>query len=239
MDQRWHFSCTPDQNRMDKRIWPVSGRPLNDRHLHNLETAKPIWRQPCTGRKRRPAPKSNERKGRFSENHSQTCNSPTWTRTSGCLHSKGSKREPKTMQWNTASRPWVAQPQLENPPGRRPSSYEDFFSSQISRTDVRRGVLSSPPVACTTYRRTSFLVFRTWQIIERTCVGSRPNGLANPFPSCCTTPLPTQTSLPHTGIKMNFSATPRGGMLFGRLVEQSPRTRSSWINENAFGKDST
>ena len=38
----------------------------------------------------------------------------------------------------------------------------------------------------------------------------------DPFPSFCSTPLPTQTSLPNAG-----TGFPRGGMLFGRLVEQS------------------
>ena len=44
------------------------------------------------------------------------------------------------------------------------------------------------------------------------------------FPFFCSTPPPTQTSLPNTGIRMNPSATPRGGMMFARLVERSPLT---------------
>ena len=111
------FRASQRPNRMDKSILLVSWLPHNDRHLQvrNLETAKPIWKLPWIGRKRRSAPWSYGRKVRFSENHSQTCSSSMWTRTSECLHSKGRKRAPKTIQWNTASWPWVAQPQLEIP----------------------------------------------------------------------------------------------------------------------------
>ena len=84
--------------------------------------------------------------------------------------------------------------------------------------------------------------------MQHTCVGSRPNSsrclscvapsripkkanihhmfhrtlldVLDPRPSFCSTPLPTQTSLPSTGSEMNPSATPRGGM----LGEQSPLT---------------
>ena len=38
----------------------------------------------------------------------------------------------------------------------------------------------------------------------------------------CPTPPPTQTSLPSTRTRMHPSAPPRGGMLFGSLVEQRP-----------------
>ena len=118
--KRWgnkHHPESVELRRMDKRIFPVTWPSHNDRYLllRNLETAKPIRKQPCTWGKRRPALRSHERKGRFPENHSQTCSSSTWTRTSECVLSKGRKRAPKTIQWNTASRPWVAQPQLEIP----------------------------------------------------------------------------------------------------------------------------
>ena len=41
------------------------------------------------------------------------------------------------------------------------------------------------------------------------------------FPSFCSTPPPTQSSLLNTGMSMNRCATPSGSLFFGRVAEQS------------------
>ena len=46
----------------------------------------------------------------------------------------------------------------------------------------------------------------------------------DPFPSFCSTPHPTQSSMLMTEMSMNPCASPPGGVLFGRIAEQSPLT---------------
>ena len=114
----------------------------------------------------------------------------------------------KTFQWQTASRPGMAQPQLEIPPvaGSILVFNRVVRVSKMARTTPRRMAQPTSP---------------------HTLLDVRDS-----FPSFGSTPPPTQTSLPNTGIKMNSSAAPRGGMLFGRLVEQSLLTgtlQSVWF----------